>query len=240
MLKGNYKAWIISISLHAVLLLLFTRYGKSLKLPAVAEPPKVINAYVNVDLTSLPSLQKPQNKPLPEHSQVVPSEAKPLPKNEDVSQGSSQQMTDAKAINPTINEPKEATSEVVKPNQTLENSKIAEEPFKKLNPYAPIPQLNVENGSANASLFGQGEATISNSPAGRVTVPAQLTVSDKATVVWQNGDGSKRIEVLNGMCYGIDFNSVFGKSGVPSGSPRPCEDKEAKLFKEIMNKWSKK
>ena len=240
MLKGNYKAWIISISLHAVLLLLFTRYGKSLKLPAVAEPPKVINAYVNVDLTSLPSLQKPQNKPLPEHSQVVPSEAKPLPKNEDVSQGRSQQMTDAKAINPTINEPKEATSEVVKPNQTLENSKIAEEPFKKLNPYAPIPPLHVENGSANASLFGQGEATISNSPAGRVTVPAQLTVSDKATVVWQNGDGSKRIEVLNGMCYGIDFNSVFGKSGVPSGSPRPCEDKEAKLFKDIMNKWSKK
>ncbi|HAU03285.1 MAG TPA: hypothetical protein DCS78_00340, partial [Pseudoalteromonas shioyasakiensis] len=114
------------------------------------------------------------------------------------------------------------------------------EPFKKLNPYAPIPQLNFENGSANASLFEQGEVTISNSPAGRVTVPAQLTVSDKATVVWQNGDGSKRIEVLNGMCYGIDFNSVFGKSGVPSGSPRPCEDKEAKLFKDIMNKWSKK
>ena len=76
MLKGNYKAWIISISLHAVLLLLFTRYGKLVKLPAVAEPPKVINAYVSVDLTSLPSLQKPQDKPLPEHSQVIPSEAK--------------------------------------------------------------------------------------------------------------------------------------------------------------------
>lgn len=237
MLKGNYKAWIISIALHAVLLLLFARYGKFVKLPAVAEPPKVINAYVSVDLTSLPSLQKPQDKPLPEHSQVIPSEAKPLPKNEETSQSSFGQISDSNTVNHTIDEPKKATSEVVKPNQALENSKIAEEPFKKLNPYAPIPQLNFENGSANASLFGQDEA---NSPSGRVTVPAQLTVSDKATVVWQNGDGSKRIEVLNGMCYGIDFNSVFGKSGVPSGSPRPCEDKEAKLFKEIMNKWSKK
>ncbi|MCO7208051.1 hypothetical protein J8Z28_00985 [Pseudoalteromonas sp. SCSIO 43088] len=240
MLKGNYKAWIISISLHAVLLLLFTRYGKSLKLPAVAEPPKVINAYVSVDLTSLPSLQKIQEKPSPEQTEGMPDEVNSLPKNEETSQSSSGQISDSNTVNPTIDEPKKATSEVVKPIQTAENSKIAEEPFKKLNPYAPIPQLNFENGSANESLFGQGEATISNSPAGRVTVPAQLTVSDKATVVWQNGDGSKRIEVLNGMCYGIDFNSVFGKSGVPSGSPRPCEDKEAKLFKDIMNKWSKK
>jgi hypothetical protein len=239
-LKGNYKAWIISIALHAVLLLLFARYGKFVKLPAVSEPPKVINAYVSVDLTSLPSLQKIQEKLSPEQTQVKPDEVKSLPKSEETSQSSSQQISDTKVINPTINEPKEATSEVVKPNQTAENSKVAEEPFKKLNPYAPIPQLNFENGSANASLFGQDEATVSNSPAGRITVPAQLTVSDKATVVWQNGDGSKRIEVLNGMCYGMDFNSVFGKSGVPSGSPRPCEDKEAKLFKNIMNKWSKK
>ena len=240
MLKGNYKAWIISISLHAVLLMLFTRYGKSLKLPAVAEPPKVINAYVSVDLTSLPSLQKPQDKPSPEQTEVMPDEVKSLPRKEETSQNSSQQINDTKVINPIINEPKEASSEIVKSAQTPEHSKITELPFKKLNPYAPIPQLNFENGSANASLFEQGEVTISNSPAGRVTVPAQLTVSDKATVVWQNGDGSKRIEVLNGMCYGIDFNSVFGKSGVPSGSPRPCEDKEAKLFKDIMNKWSKK
>ena len=69
MLKGNYKAWIISITLHAMLLLLFVRYGKSVKLPAVAEPPKVINAYVSVDLTSLPSLQKTQDKPLLEQPQ---------------------------------------------------------------------------------------------------------------------------------------------------------------------------
>ena len=240
MLKGNYKAWIISISLHAVLLLLFTRYGKSLKLPAVAEPPKVINAYVSVDLTSLPSLQKIQEKPSPEQTEGMPDEVNSLPKNEKASQSSYEQISDPNTVNPTKDEPKKATSEVVGPNQALENSKITELPFKKLNPYAPIPQLNFENGSANASLFEQGEVTISNSPAGRVTVPAQLTVSDKATVVWQNGDGSKRIEVLNGMCYGIDFNSVFGKSGVPSGSPRPCEDKEAKLFKDIMNKWSKK
>ena len=74
MLKVNYKAWIISISLHAVLLLLFARYGKSVKLPAVAEPPKVINAYVSVDLTSLPSLQKIQEKPSPEKTEGMPEE----------------------------------------------------------------------------------------------------------------------------------------------------------------------
>ncbi|MDI4651665.1 MULTISPECIES: hypothetical protein [Pseudoalteromonas] len=240
MLKGNYKAWIISIALHAVLLLLFARYGKFVKLPAVAEPPKVINAYVSVDLTSLPSLQKIQEKPSPEQTEGMPDEVNSLPKNEKASQSSSEQISDSNTVNPTKDEPKKATSEVVGPNQALENSKITELPFKKLNPYAPIPQLNFENGSANASLFEQDEAANDKSPTGRVTVPAQLTVSDKATVVWQNGDGSKRIEVLNGMCYGIDFNSVFGKSGVPSGSPRPCEDKEAKLFKDIMNKWSKK
>ena len=240
MLKGNYKAWIISIALHAVLLLLFARYGKLVKLPAGAEPPKVINAYVSVDLTSLPSLQKIQEKPSPEQTEGMPDEVNSLPKKEETSHNSSQQISDTKVINPTINGTKKVITEIVKPIQTAENLKIAEEPFKKLNPYAPIPQLNFENGSANASLFGQDEAANDKSPTGRVTVPAQLTVSDKATVVWQNGDGSKRIEVLNGMCYGIDFNSVFGKSGVPSGSPRPCEDKEAKLFKEIMNKWSKK
>ena len=76
MLKGNYKAWIISITLHAMLLLLFVRYGKSVKLPAVAEPPKVINAYVSVDLTSLPSLQKTQDKPLLEQPQEIVDEAK--------------------------------------------------------------------------------------------------------------------------------------------------------------------
>ncbi|WP_462174814.1 hypothetical protein [Pseudoalteromonas gelatinilytica] len=79
MLKGNYKAWIISITLHAMLLLLFVRYGKSVKLPAVAEPPKVINAYVSVDLTSLPSLQKTQDKPLLEQPQEIVDEAKALP-----------------------------------------------------------------------------------------------------------------------------------------------------------------
>ncbi|WP_462178193.1 hypothetical protein [Pseudoalteromonas gelatinilytica] len=241
MLKGNYKAWIISITLHAMLLLLFARYGKSVKLPAVAEPPKVINAYVSVDLTSLPSLQKTQDKPLLEQPQEIVDEAKALPKKEEAAYSSSKQKSDAKVIEHSVSEPKEVTNnKVIKPSQTPDNSKTTEVPFKKLNPYAPIPQLNFENSSSNSSLFGQVEGANNNLPVGRVSVPAQLTVSDKATVVWQSGDGSKRIEVLNGMCYGIDFNSVFGKSGVPSGSPRPCEDKEAKLFKEIMNKWSKK
>lgn len=42
------------------------------------------------------------------------------------------------------------------------------------------------------------------------------------------------------MCYGINFNLVFGKFGVLSGLLRFCEDKDVKLFKEIMNKWSNK
>tara|TARA_Y100000780_G_scaffold87504_1_gene79426 strand:+ start:490 stop:1215 length:726 start_codon:yes stop_codon:yes gene_type:complete len=240
-LKGTYKAWIISITLHAVLLLLFAQYGKFVKLPVAAtEPPKVINAYVSVDLTSLPSLQKIQEKPLPEQPQVMPDETKPLPEIEEASQNGSGQSNGVEVVEHLVNEPKEATTKIVKSNQASDSSKTTEAPFKKLNPYAPIPQLNFENGSSNSSLFGQVEGANNNLPVGRVSVPAQLTVSDKATVVWQSGDGSKRIEVLNGMCYGIDFNSVFGKSGVPSGSPRPCEDKDAKLFKEIMNKWSNK
>ncbi|HCV02920.1 hypothetical protein L1264_10750 [Pseudoalteromonas sp. APAL1] len=241
MLKGTYKAWIISITLHAVLLLLFAQYGKFVKLPVAAtEPPKVINAYVSVDLTTLPSFQKAQNKPLPEQPQAMPDEAKPLPEIEEASHSGSGQSNGVEVVEHSVNGPKEATTKIVKSNQASDSSKTTEAPFKKLNPYAPIPQLKFENRATSASAFGQVEATNNNLPTGRVTVPEQLTVSDKATVIWQSGDGSKRIEVLNGMCYGINFNSVFGKSGVPSGSPRPCEDKDAKLFKEIMNKWSNK
>jgi hypothetical protein len=240
-LKGTYKAWIISITLHAVLLLLFAQYGKFVKLPVAAiEPPKVINAYVSVDLTTLPSFQKSQDKPLPEQPQAMPDETKPLPEIEGASHSGSRQSNGVEVVEHLVNEPKEATTKIVKSNQASDNSKTPEAPFKKLNPYAPIPELKFENRATSASAFGQVEATNNSLPTGRVTVPAQLIVSDKATVVWQSGDGSKRIEVLNGMCYGINFNSVFGKSGVPSGSPRPCEDKDAKLFKEIMNKWSNK
>ena len=239
MLKGNYKAWIISISLHTVLLLLLARYGKFVKLHAVSEPPKVINAYVSVDLTKLPSLQKTQDKPLSDQPPEIVDEAKALPLREETLHSSPKQKSDDRVVEYSVSESQEVTTEVAKPNQASEHSKTTEVPFKKLNPYAPIPELKFENDSSNASLFGQVNAANSNSSVGRISVPVQLTVSDKAKVVWQSGDGSKRIEVLNGMCYGVDFNSVFGKSGVPSGSPRPCEDKDAKLFKEIMNKWSK-
>ena len=215
-------------------MLLLARYGKFVKLPAVTEPPKVINAYVSVDLTKLPSLQKTQDKPLSDQPPEIVDEAKALPLREETPHSSPKQKRDVKVVEYSVSESQEVTTEVAKPDQAPEHSKITEVPFKKLNPYAPIPELKFENDSSNASLFGQVNAANSNS-----SVPVQLTVSDKAKVVWQNGDGSKRIEVLNGMCYGIDFNSVFGKSGVPSGSPRPCEDKDAKLFKEIMNKWSK-
>ena len=231
MLKRNYKAWIISITLHVLLLLLFIQHGKVVKLPSVVERPKVINAYVSVDLTALPSVKKTQEKPSPEQPQIMPDEAKAVPQKEGIPKNGSEQVKDAKALESLVSEQRQVSTE---------NSKTAAIPFKKLNPYAPIPQLNFENSATSASAFGQVEAAHNNSSVGRVTVPAQLTVSDKATVVWQSGDGSKRTEMLNGQCYDIDLNSVFGKSGVPSGSPRPCEDKEAKLFKQIMNKWGKK
>ena len=137
--------------------------------------------------------------------------------------------------------PKAVQAVAAKPSKGVEtlaakpktnNEETAEKSFKKLNPYAPIPELKFENGFSNASAFGQVNAANNNLPVGRVTVPTQLTVSDKATILWQNGNGSKRTEMLNGLCYDIDFNSVFGKSGVSSGSPRPCEDKDAKYGKK--------
>ncbi|RZF91162.1 hypothetical protein EXT42_13750 [Pseudoalteromonas sp. CO302Y] len=243
MLKGSYKAWMISIALHAVILFLFAQHMRSVS--PVSDSVNVIHAYVSVDLTALPSIKKSE-KITSKEKQNDPR-LKPQTKKAEPSQLG--QSADTKAANRSLKEPKAVQAVAAKPSKGVEtlaaepktnSEETAEKSFKKLNPYAPIPELKFENGFSNASAFGQVNAANNNLPVGRVTVPTQLTVSDKATILWQNGNGSKRTEMLNGLCYDIDFNSVFGKSGVPSGSPRPCEDKEAKLFKEIMNKWRKK
>ncbi len=244
MLKGSYKAWMISIALHAVILFLFAQHMRSVSVSPVSDSVNVIHAYVSVDLTALPSIKKSENiisKEKQNDSRLNPQkkEADPSHLGQSADTKAANHSKKPKAVQAVAAEPsKEGETLTAEPKTNSEET--AEKPFKKLNPYAPIPELKFENGFSNASALGQINAANNNSPVGRVTVPAQLTVSDKATILWQNGNGSKRTEMLNGLCYDIDFNTVFGKSGVPSGSPRPCEDKEAKLFKEIMNKWRKK
>lgn len=244
MLKGSYKAWMISIALHAVILFLFAQHMRSVSVSPVSDSVNVIHAYVSVDLTALPSIKKSKNiisKEKQNDSRLNPQkkEADPSHLGQSADTKAANHSKKPKAVQAVAAEPsKEGETLTAEPKTNSEET--AEKPFKKLNPYAPIPELKFENGFSNASALGQINAANNNSPVGRVTVPAQLTVSDKATILWQNGNGSKRTEMLNGLCYDIDFNTVFGKSGVPSGSPRPCEDKEAKLFKEIMNKWRKK
>ena len=245
MLKGSYKAWMISIALHAVILFLFAQHMRSVSVSPVSDSVNVIHAYVSVDLTALPSIKKSEKIT----SKEKQNDSRLKPQTKEAEPSHLGQSADTKAANRSLKEPKAVQAVAAEPSKEVEtltaepktnSEETAEKPFKKLNPYAPIPELKFENGFSNASALGQINAANNNSPVGRVTVPAQLTVSDKATILWQNGNGSKRTEMLNGLCYDIDFNTVFGKSGVPSGSPRPCEDKEAKLFKEIMNKWRKK
>ena len=55
MLKGNYKAWGISIGLHIVVIYLVSRHTIEIAQPYAG---KVIKAYVMVDLTTLPSHTK--------------------------------------------------------------------------------------------------------------------------------------------------------------------------------------
>jgi hypothetical protein len=129
---------------------------------------------------------------------------------------------------------------MVKNQQVDLNHKAVKKPFKKLNPYAPIPQLMPSNKAGISFDYSQATISQSGKEVQRVTVPKEHSSSFESEVLWQNADGSKRLEMYKGMCYKIDFNGVMGKVGLPQGSPRPCKDNDGILFNKIMDKWNKK
>ncbi|WP_421419179.1 hypothetical protein ACN9JF_00900 [Pseudoalteromonas lipolytica] len=251
MLKGRYKAWVFSITLHVLILLIFAKHAQRVIVAPWLEPKGLMQAYVTVDLTTLPRLNIDVEKTPEEKAKSSQLGSATEPKSEDTASEVAEQPSYAAMNESTLSLAAQTNSRgrtmtnastVATPTKEPEivASEVSSRPFKKLNPYAPLPNMDVEYNQSTAHATGNLHSATNNASGVRITSPKEYSISSEATVLWENGDGSRRIEMLNGQCYGIDFNSVFGKSGVPSGSPRPCEDKEAALFKEIMNKWSKK
>ena len=140
MLKGNYKAWGISIGLHIVVIYLVSRQTIEIAQPYAG---KVIKAYVMVDLTTLPSNTKskqpnasfPENDTALDAGELTPKPLKGrdfksaqrlklnLPENATETSKSIAISTDRKKHN--------LNKAAIEPIKNKVNSK-AQQPFKKL------------------------------------------------------------------------------------------------------------
>ena len=251
MFKNNYKAWTISIGLHVIVIYFVSRQTIELKKP---ESTDAMQAYVMVDLAPLPEFQS--------HAKFTPSDTANKTEHDTVEQRAEQfqkqrrkqetqttvNVTESVVkLNSSVKSQTHDESKVLNTNEAMVknqqvdlNHKAVKKPFKKLNPYAPIPQLMPSNKAGISFDYSQATISQSGKEFQRVTVPKEHSSSFKSDILWQSADGSKRMEMYKGMCYKIDFNGVMGKVGLPQGSPRPCKDNDAILFDKIMNKWNSK
>ena len=249
MLKGNYKAWGISIGLHIVVIYLVSRQTLEIAQPYAG---KVIKAYVMVDLTTLPSHTKskqpntsfPENdtefdaseltlKPLKERDLENAQRLKlNLPENTTETSKSIAISTDRKKHN--------VNKATIEPIKNKVNSKTQQQSFKKIDPYAPITQLSTSSNAIVSFDFPQIATLPKSKNHQQITVPIEHSSDFKSAVLWQSADGSQRMEMHKGMCYKIDFKGVMGKVGLPTGSPRPCKDNDRILYNKIMDKWNAK
>ena len=247
MLKGNYKAWGISIGLHIVVIYLVSRHTIEIAQPYAG---KVIKAYVMVDLTTLPSNTKSKqpNASLPENdTELDASELTPKPlKGHDFK--SAQQLKlnlpenateTSKSIAISTDRKKHNVNKAaIEPIKNKVNSKAQQQPFKKIDPYAPITPFSISSNAIVSFDFPQIATLPKSKNHQHITVPIEHSSDLKSAVLWQSADGSQRVEMYKGMCYKIDFNGVMGKAGLPTGSPRPCKDNDRILYNKIMDKWN--
>ncbi|KTF13251.1 hypothetical protein [Pseudoalteromonas sp. H105] len=245
MFKSNYKAWIISIGLHVIVIYFVSRQTIDNK---EFEPADVMQAYVMVDLASLPSIQSQTNVTSTTNDPELDTvEEFKKQRRKQETQTTDNVTESAVKLNSTVKSQTRDESKVLNTNEAMVknqqvdlNHKAVKKPFKKLNPYAPIPQLMPSNKAGISFDYSQATISQSGKEVQRVTVPKEHSSSFESEVLWQNADGSKRLEMYKGMCYKIDFNGVMGKVGLPQGSPRPCKDNDGILFNKIMDKWNKK
>jgi hypothetical protein len=243
--KNNYKAWGISIGLHVVIIYFFSRQTIDIAEPATV---KVVQAYVMIDLAAMPSI-KSSTQPIStaifesegeqsveeSHAQQFKHEAK---LHADTSSVMGKAITQIK--------PRPSSPKVENPllKVAIDNHKAGvdqqglEQSFKKLNPYAPIPNFTPSATATVSFDFSEQFSEKIKKTQQRITVPKEHSSSFESEILWQNADGSKRMEMYKGMCYKIDFNGVMGKVGLPQGAPRPCKDNDGILFDKIMDKWS--
>jgi hypothetical protein len=248
--KNNYMAWGISIGLHVVIIYLVLRQTVDIAAPSTE---KAMQAYVVVDLAAMPAIERSTAEMTApamqiETDEVVQSIEQPkihqsksnakLPVDEPAIISKKNPQTELSASSPKV---ELSVVEALADKQKLDGDQQGtEQPFKKLNPYAPIPLVTAANEARNSFDYSQSAIPQSADEKLRLTVPKAHSTSYKSDVVWQSTDGSKRMEMYQGMCYDIDFNGVMGKAGLPQGSPRPCKDNDAILFDKIMDKWNRK
>jgi len=248
--KGNAWPWAISLCIHAVLLYLLLSQKIKVEEPQTKKD-IVINAYVMVNLSTLPKLSTVNtttNAPIVEPTKLEVKKAPELASEPvSINKVSTTQTQTIKAPKQRDEKPVEVAESTItnKPQPTTQTIDTNTQTFKKLNPYAPIYGAPINNLTRKKMVtFGEADNSDSTDDAIAATPTIKSPVkSQKSEVISQNTIGTRRLEKFNGKCYLIDTSTVFGSNGMPQGSGKPCpEDKTDKeiMFEKIMKKWSRK
>lgn len=243
MFKNNYKAWSISICLHVALIYFVSRQSIEVVRPL---PHKAMQAYVMVELASMPNVKKiTKINPIAfaNEEQITPKNRQHS--NEPVVQQQSEDSQLSRGVTAVAVKASTHKKPAVSNNsatltkkEIVDTSKLKIKPsFKKLDPYTPIPVFTAPTKPTVSFGFTGTEAETEKS---RITVPKEHSRALQSAILSQSVDSSKRVEMYQGKCYDIDFNTVFGRSGMPQGSSRPCTDNDALLLNKVMIKWAKK
>jgi len=225
--------------------------------PPKEEKSAIIQAYITVNLASLPkpssvvtTTNAPDIEPVntkTDAPNAVTSNTTPIKKDSTKAKVKVAKKKQAK----TTTLPKAQTELKKEPVKSVdpelaapsEPTTKASQTFKKLNPYAPLFGSPVNNMTHKRMVsFGEDKSSGSDEINNKLIIKTPIK-SDNSEVISQNTTGTRRLEKFNGKCYLIDTSTVFGSNGMPQGSGNPCpEDKTDKeiMFEEIIKKWSHK
>nr|WP_206009442.1 hypothetical protein [Pseudoalteromonas sp. Z1A6] len=213
----------------------------------------VINAYVMVNLSTLPKLSivnTTTNAPIVEPTKLEVKKAPELA-SEPVSTNKTPTTQTQVPKAPKQRDEKPKTTTVTKstitnkPQPPAHTINTNTQTFKKLNPYAPIYGAPINNLTHKKMVtFGEADNSDSTDDAIAATPTIKSPVkSQKSEVISQNKIGTRRLEKFNGKCYLIDTSTVFGSNGMPQGSAQTCPGEQTDdeiLFNKIMDKWARK
>nr|WP_206017517.1 hypothetical protein [Pseudoalteromonas sp. 31A1] len=215
----------------------------------------VINAYVMVNLSTLPKLSTVNtttNAPIVEPTKLEVKKAPELASEPvSINKVSTTQTQTIKAPKQRDEKPVEVAESAItnKPQPTTQTIDTNTQTFKKLNPYAPIYGVPINNLTRKKMVtFGEADNSDSTDDAIAATPTIKSPVkspvkSQKSEVISQNTIGTRRLEKFNGKCYLIDTSTVFGSNGMPQGSAQTCPGEQTDdeiLFNKIMDKWARK
>ena len=254
--KGNAWPWVISLCIHAIVL--YFLFSQSIKVaPPKEEKSAIIQAYVTVNLASLPkpssvvtTTNAPDIEPVntkTDAPNAATSNTTPIKKDSTKAKVKVTKKTQAKTT--TLQKAQtELKKEPVKPVESQlatpsEPTTKVSQTFKKLNPYAPLFGSPVNNMTNKKMVsFDENKSSENDEINNKPTIKTPVK-SDKSEVISQNTTGTRRLEKFNGKCYLIDTSTVFGSNGMPQGSAQTCPGEQTDdeiLFNKIMDKWARK